>query len=242
MALREDKCFLVRRVADRGIDKNIGDSCVRGDRLNRDRRSAGRGNETRNRDPRDIIKIKILRQRVRDLEEIKRFRQRVQDLEEIRRLRQHVRDLELQQEMRKTETESSTIVWDEGGDGEQQPFSRHSHRFLEPIYPESEPEDEPKFDEDGMLPDEGEYYWLQQAVNGANREEEEEENKDHKSLMVSSGDIQEENMEGVGGDGPMVVKGGSVASMISLPLVPEVEVGSFVDATFTEFQIKGELI
>ncbi|KAJ0920059.1 hypothetical protein HanRHA438_Chr05g0236681 [Helianthus annuus] len=144
--------------------------------------------------------------------------------------------------MRKTETESSTIVWDEGGDREQQPFSRHPYRFLEPIYPESEPEDEPKFDEDGMLPDEGEYYWSQQAVNGANREEEEEENKDYKSLMVSSGDIQEENMGGVEGDGPTVVKGGSVASMISLPLVPEVKVGSFVDATFTEFQIEGELI
>ncbi|KAJ0826155.1 hypothetical protein HanRHA438_Chr17g0811181 [Helianthus annuus] len=110
--------------------------------------------------------------------------------------------------MRKTETESSTIVWDEGGDGEQQPFSRHPHRFLEPIYPESEPEDEPNFDEDGVLLDEGEYYWSQQGVNCANREEEEEENKDHKSLMVLSGDIQEENMEGVEGDGPTVVKGG----------------------------------
>ncbi|KAJ0555488.1 hypothetical protein HanIR_Chr07g0302621 [Helianthus annuus] len=60
MAQREGGCFLDRRVADRGIDKNIGDSRVRGDRLNRDRRSAVRGNEIGNRDPRDIIQIKRL--------------------------------------------------------------------------------------------------------------------------------------------------------------------------------------
>ncbi|KAM0046940.1 hypothetical protein Hdeb2414_s0009g00322541 [Helianthus debilis subsp. tardiflorus] len=143
MALREGECFLVRRVADRGIDRSIGDLRVRGDRLNCDRRSTGRGNEIRNRDPRDIIKIKRLRQRVQDLEEIKRLRQQVQDLKDIRRLHQRVRDLELQREMRKTETESSTVVWDEGGDGEEHPFGRHPPRFYEPIYHESLSEEEP---------------------------------------------------------------------------------------------------
>ncbi|MFS7954011.1 hypothetical protein Hanom_Chr07g00625311 [Helianthus anomalus] len=123
MALHEGKCFLVRRVADRDIDKNIGDSRVRGDRLNCDRKSAWRLNEIGNRDPWDIIKIKRLRQRVRDLEE-------------IRRLHQRVRDLELQRQMRKTETESSTVVWDEGGDEEEHSFSRDQHRFYEPIYQE----------------------------------------------------------------------------------------------------------
>ncbi|KAJ0801593.1 hypothetical protein HanPI659440_Chr03g0118981 [Helianthus annuus] len=176
MARREGGCFLVRRVADRGIDKNIGDSRVRGDRLNRDRRSAGRGNEIGNRDPRDIIQIKRLRQRVRDLEEIRRLQQRVRDLEEIRRLHQRVRDLELQREMRNTETESNTVVWDKGGDREQQSCSRHPHRFFEPIYPEGLSEDEPMFDEDEIEVDEEEYWWAQQAINGfANREDEEEE-------------------------------------------------------------------
>ncbi|KAJ0586640.1 hypothetical protein HanIR_Chr04g0154121 [Helianthus annuus] len=83
MALREGECFLVRRVADRGIGKNIGDSRVRGDRINRYRRFAGRGNENGNRDPRDILKIKRLRQRVRDLElrhEIWQLKQRIRDL------------------------------------------------------------------------------------------------------------------------------------------------------------------
>ncbi|MFS7906728.1 hypothetical protein Hanom_Chr01g00062631 [Helianthus anomalus] len=175
MALREGKCF-VRRVADRGIEKNIGDSRFRGDRLNCDRRSAGRGNEIRNRDPRDIIKIKRLRQRVQDLEEIKRLRQRVRDLKEIRRLHQRVRDLKLQREMRKTETESSTVVWDEGGDGEEHPFGRHPPWFFEPIYPEGMLEDEPMFDEDEIEVDEEEYWWAQQAINEfANREDEEEE-------------------------------------------------------------------
>ncbi|KAJ0713640.1 hypothetical protein HanPI659440_Chr13g0480711 [Helianthus annuus] len=165
MAQREGECFLVRRVADRGIDKSIGDSRVRGDRVNCDRRSAGRGNEIRNRDPRDITKIERLRQQVV-----------VCDLEEVSRLRQRVRDLELQWEMRKTETGSSTVVGDEGDDGEQQPFSRHPHRFFEPIYPEGMSEDKPMFDEDETDVDEEEYWWAQQAINEfANREDEEKE-------------------------------------------------------------------
>ncbi|MFS7998557.1 hypothetical protein Hanom_Chr12g01155261 [Helianthus anomalus] len=110
MALREGECFLVRRVADRGIDKNIGDSRVRGDRLNCDRRSTNRGNEIRNRDPRDIIKIQRLRQRVRDIEEIKQFRQRV-------------RVLELRRDMRVKETESGTIVRDNVNEEEEHPFA-----------------------------------------------------------------------------------------------------------------------
>ncbi|KAJ0728150.1 hypothetical protein HanLR1_Chr07g0238321 [Helianthus annuus] len=176
MALREGKCF-VRRVADRGIAKNIGDSRVRGDRLNYDHRSAGRGNEIRNRDPRDIIKIK-------------RLRQRVQDLEEIKRLRQRVRDLELQWEMCKTETKSSTIVWDEGGDGEEHPFGHNPPRFYEPIYQESLSEEEPRFDEDGIKPNEEEYVFVQNVLNGTTVQEDEQveahgEEEDGKPLMAN---------------------------------------------------------
>ncbi|KAJ0439656.1 hypothetical protein HanHA300_Chr16g0627731 [Helianthus annuus] len=166
MALREGKCFLGRRVADRGIDKNICDSRVCGDRLNRDRRSAGRGNEIGNRDPQDVIKIKRLRNRVRDLEEIKRLQQRVRDLEEIRRLRQRVRDLELQQGMCNTKTELSTIVWDEGGDGEEHSFGHYPPRFYEPIYHMNLSEEEPRFDEDGIEPDEEECTFMQKVLNG----------------------------------------------------------------------------
>ncbi|KAJ0912881.1 hypothetical protein HanRHA438_Chr06g0279271 [Helianthus annuus] len=75
-------------------------------------------NEIGNRDPQDF--------------EIKRLKRRVLDLElqqEIKRLRQRIWHLELQQDTCKTKTESSTIVGDEGGDGEQQLFSRHPHRF-----------------------------------------------------------------------------------------------------------------
>ncbi|MFS7946417.1 hypothetical protein Hanom_Chr06g00536091 [Helianthus anomalus] len=63
MALREGECFLVRRVTDRGIDNNIGDSRAREVQFNRDRRFAGRGNEIGNRDPQDF-EIKRLKQRV----------------------------------------------------------------------------------------------------------------------------------------------------------------------------------
>ncbi|KAJ0728149.1 hypothetical protein HanLR1_Chr07g0238311 [Helianthus annuus] len=171
MAQRESGCFLARRVADRGIDKNIGDSRVRGDRLNRDRRSAGRGNEIGNCDPRDIIQIKRLRQRVGDLEEIKRLQQRIRDLEEIRRLHQRVRDLELQREMRNMETESSTVVWDKGGDREQQPCSRHPHRFSEPTYPDFPSENQPQ---DEIEPDEEECSFVRKVLSGITVQEDEQ--------------------------------------------------------------------
>ncbi|KAD7117439.1 hypothetical protein E3N88_04707 [Mikania micrantha] len=156
MAQREDGCCLVRRFAYRGIHKNIGGSRAREDRFTRDRRFADRGNEIRSRDPRDILKIKRLRQRVRDLE--------IQ--QEIKRLRQRVRNLELKREMRKTETESSTVVRDEGDGGEQQPFSPSPRppRFFEPIYPEGVSEDVPIFDEDGSDCDEKECSLLQKLL------------------------------------------------------------------------------
>ncbi|MFS7961349.1 hypothetical protein Hanom_Chr08g00713921 [Helianthus anomalus] len=89
--------------------------------------------------------------------------------------------------MHKTETESSTVAGDEGGDGEQQPFSRHPHRFFEPIYPEGMSEDKPMFDEDETEVDEEEYWWAQQAINEfANREDEEEEViNEHENSLVS---------------------------------------------------------
>ncbi|XP_076886941.1 uncharacterized protein LOC143536957 [Bidens hawaiensis] len=96
---------------------------------------------------------------------IKRLRQRVRDLEEIRRLRQRVQDLELKREMFNTETESSTVVWDEGDDGEEHPFSRHPPRFSEPIYSEGVSEDEPRFDEDGTTPDEEECLFVHKVLN-----------------------------------------------------------------------------
>ncbi|KAJ0847377.1 hypothetical protein HanPSC8_Chr13g0544651 [Helianthus annuus] len=89
--------------------------------------------------------------------------------------------------MRKTETGSSTVVGDEGDDGEQQPFSRHPHRFFEPIYPEGMSEDKPMFDEDETDVDEEEYWWAQQAINEfANREDEEKEViNEHENSSVS---------------------------------------------------------
>ncbi|KAJ0710992.1 hypothetical protein HanOQP8_Chr09g0318841 [Helianthus annuus] len=166
MAQRGGECFLVRRVADRGIDKSIGDSRVRGDRLNYDRRSAGRGNEISHRDPRDIIKIEKLRKRVRDLEEIRRLRQRVRDLEEIRWLRQRVRDLELQREMRVKETESGTIVWDDENEEEEHPFCHPHPRILKPLGQDCLSEEEPIFDEDGIEPDEKECLLVREVLSG----------------------------------------------------------------------------
>ncbi|KAJ0430379.1 hypothetical protein HanHA300_Chr17g0668381 [Helianthus annuus] len=233
MALREDKCFLVRRVADRGVEKNIGDSRVRGDRLNCDRRSADRGNEIRNRDPCDINKIKRLRQRVQDLEEIKRLRQRVRDLKEIRRLHQRVRDLELQPEMRKTETESSTVVWDEGGDGEEHPFGRHPPWFYEPIYQESLWEDKPRFDQDGIEPDEEEYSFLLEVLSGITVLKEkpikETKGNGNEYAEVSSVATSDQEASGVGLKTPLmppiIVKGLNITDYLMIsPSIVDVQV------------------
>nr|GEX12700.1 hypothetical protein [Tanacetum cinerariifolium] len=40
------------------------------------------------------------------------------DIEEIERLQQHIRELELQQDERNEETESNSVIWDDGFDGE----------------------------------------------------------------------------------------------------------------------------
>ncbi|KAM0062008.1 hypothetical protein Hdeb2414_s0004g00143001 [Helianthus debilis subsp. tardiflorus] len=177
MAQCEGKCFLVRRFADRGIEKNIGDSRVHGEDRHPTRRVADRGSGGVYLDPGDL-KIKRLQQRVRDLEEIRRLRQRVPDLEEIRRLRQRVQDLEVQQEMSKAETESSTVVWDEGDDGEEHPFEHHPPRFLEPIYEDEFGQecflvDEPRFDEDVIEPDEEECLFIQMTLSGTTIQENE---------------------------------------------------------------------
>ncbi|KAJ0705424.1 hypothetical protein HanPI659440_Chr14g0573311 [Helianthus annuus] len=186
MARREGEYLFARRVADRGNDMSVFYSRARGEDRHPTRRVADRGSDGIYLDPRDL-KIKRLRQLVRDLEEIKRLR-RVRDLEDIKRLRQRVRDLELKREMRVKETESETIVRDDVNEEEEYPFDHPHPRFNEPIYQESFSEDEPRFDVDGIEPDEEEYLWARQAVNGVpNREEEEKEKKVHKSSKVSPG-------------------------------------------------------
>nr|GFB39588.1 reverse transcriptase domain-containing protein [Tanacetum cinerariifolium] len=82
-------------------------------------RTADRGNDVEQRDPRDI--------------EIERLQQRIRDLEiqhEIRQIRKRIRELELQPEMRK-ETESRYVVRDE----EHPSFDSYPRSF-EPIYPD----------------------------------------------------------------------------------------------------------
>nr|GEY68528.1 hypothetical protein [Tanacetum cinerariifolium] len=46
------------------------------------------------------------------------------DIKEIERLQQHIRELKLQQNKRNKETESNSVVWDDGFDGEENPFGR----------------------------------------------------------------------------------------------------------------------
>ena len=46
------------------------------------------------------------------------------DVEEIERLQQRIRELEIQQDDRDEETESEAVVWDDGFDGEENPFGR----------------------------------------------------------------------------------------------------------------------
>ncbi|GJU60539.1 RNA-directed DNA polymerase [Tanacetum coccineum] len=46
------------------------------------------------------------------------------DIEEIERLQQRIRELELQEDERNKETESNSVVWDDGFDGEENPFCR----------------------------------------------------------------------------------------------------------------------
>ncbi|MFS7980611.1 hypothetical protein Hanom_Chr10g00941411 [Helianthus anomalus] len=123
MALREGECFLVRRVADRGIDKNIGGSRAREEDRRPVRRTADRGNDKVDSDSWDL-KIKRLRQR-------------------IKRLRQRVRDLELRRETRIKETESGTIDWDDVNEEEEHPLCHTHPRFFEPIYQECLTDDEP---------------------------------------------------------------------------------------------------
>ncbi|KAF5816430.1 hypothetical protein HanXRQr2_Chr03g0134231 [Helianthus annuus] len=164
MALRGGRCLLDRRFADRGNDRSMFVSRAHGEDRRHVRRTVDRGNDRVDFDPRDLEEIKRLRQRVRDLEEIKRLRRRVRDLEKIKRLRQRVQDLELQREMRKMETESSTVVWDEGGDGEEHPFGRYPPRFYEPIYQEFLSEDKPVFDDDGIEPDEKECSFVREVL------------------------------------------------------------------------------
>ncbi|KAK1433357.1 hypothetical protein QVD17_10267 [Tagetes erecta] len=67
MALCEDECFLVRRFAAGGIDKNIGDSHAGGKDRYSICRVAARGSNGVYPDPRNL-KIKRLRKRVQDLE------------------------------------------------------------------------------------------------------------------------------------------------------------------------------
>ncbi|MFS7953110.1 hypothetical protein Hanom_Chr07g00614771 [Helianthus anomalus] len=91
--------------------------------------------------------------------------------------------------MRKTEAESSTVVWDKGGDGEEYPFGRNPPRFYEPIYHESLSEEEPRFDEDEIKPNEEECVFVQKVLNGTTIQEDKqvevhEEEEDGKPLMA----------------------------------------------------------
>ncbi|GKE04161.1 reverse transcriptase domain-containing protein [Tanacetum coccineum] len=54
------------------------------------------------------------------------------DVEEIERLQQRIRELEFQQDERNEETESNSVVWDDGFDGEENPFGHVRH--LKPAY------------------------------------------------------------------------------------------------------------
>ncbi|GKC32679.1 hypothetical protein Tco_1039973 [Tanacetum coccineum] len=46
------------------------------------------------------------------------------DVEEIERLQQRIKELEIQQDDRDEETESESVVWDDGFDREENPFGR----------------------------------------------------------------------------------------------------------------------
>ncbi|KAJ0855839.1 hypothetical protein HanRHA438_Chr14g0677711 [Helianthus annuus] len=170
MAQREGEYLFARRVADRGNDMSVFSSRARGEDRHPTRRVADRGSDRVYLDPRDL-KIERLRQRVRDLEEIRRLRQRVRDLEEIRRLQQRVRDLELKWEMRVKETESGTIVRDDVNEEEEHPFC-HSHpRFPEPFGQDCFSEERPRFDKDGIEPDEEECLFVRRALSGVTIQE-----------------------------------------------------------------------
>ncbi|KAJ0948727.1 hypothetical protein HanRHA438_Chr01g0030921 [Helianthus annuus] len=123
MAQREGECFLVRRVADRGIDKNIGDSRARGEDRSPVRRTADRGNDKADSEPRDL-KIKRIRQRVRDLE--------LQN--EIRQLKQRIRDLEDSSSWKETEPEEP--VGDELSDDEEHPTNDDTIYDSPPVFDE----------------------------------------------------------------------------------------------------------
>nr|GEW93715.1 retrovirus-related Pol polyprotein from transposon TNT 1-94 [Tanacetum cinerariifolium] len=120
--------YRIRRIADRGNEKDGPDSRARGDHFYHNRRSADRGNEKVDRDPGNISEIKGLRRRVRDLE--------IQH--EIRQIRKRIRELELQREMRK-ETESRYVVWDDVNEEEE---------FDEEEVVNTDYEEAPVFDDD----------------------------------------------------------------------------------------------
>ncbi|KAJ0557435.1 hypothetical protein HanIR_Chr07g0325111 [Helianthus annuus] len=84
MVLRGGRYLLDRRFADRCNDRSMFVSRARGEDRYPVRRTADRGNDRVDSDPRDL-KIMRLRQRVRDLElqhEIIRLKQRIRDLED----------------------------------------------------------------------------------------------------------------------------------------------------------------
>nr|GFD02654.1 nucleotide-binding alpha-beta plait domain-containing protein [Tanacetum cinerariifolium] len=102
--------YRIRRIAERGNEKDGPDSRARGDRFYHNRRSADRGNKKVDRDPENISEIKGLWRRVRDVE--------IQH--EIRQIRKRIRELELQREMMK-ETESRYVVQDDVNEEEEYP-------------------------------------------------------------------------------------------------------------------------
>ncbi|KAK9079040.1 hypothetical protein SSX86_000709 [Deinandra increscens subsp. villosa] len=131
----------------------------RRNRCDHRRRFAARGNDDYHRDPRDVEEIERLQHKLRDLE---------RDLK-IKRLRQRFRDLELKWEMRNVETKSDAFVWDEGDDEEENPFVHPQSRFIESVYEDESGRDclsieEPRYDEDGTIPDAEECLQIQKFL------------------------------------------------------------------------------
>nr|GEY92253.1 reverse transcriptase domain-containing protein [Tanacetum cinerariifolium] len=190
------------------------------------RRFTARGNGNDGRDPRNV--------------EIERLRQWVRDLEiqhEIRQIRNRIRELELQREVRK-ETESRYVIRDDVNEEEEYPLFDSYPRSFEPIYPDIFSEDEPRFDEKEVVNSDYE----ESPVFDDDQNEAKTENI-FGSIFTFDDIERNEGEKGLfEGDGPTVVTGGPVASMATLPFVPNVHVGLLVKARFTNLNLEGDLI
>ncbi|MFS7908897.1 hypothetical protein Hanom_Chr01g00088451 [Helianthus anomalus] len=89
------------------------------------------------------------------------------------------------------ETKSGSIVRDVVNKPEENSFGRYPLRFYEAIYQENLSEEEPRFDEDGIEPDEEECSLVQTLLNGTTIQENEHmkeaNGNDHVYVNVSAG-------------------------------------------------------